>query len=182
MKSPRDKIREYEADGIQEYDNPMPNWWLGLFYFTIIFSIAYMVAIHYFEVTSLEAEMQQAMEAKKQLQSASSDKKSLAELVLDSDFLNKGKEVYMTNCIACHGSMGEGGIGPNLTDEYWLHGGSDEDIVRTISQGVADKGMPPWEPVLGINKIQQVAAYIVSLQGSNPPNAKEPQGNIYKRK
>lgn len=84
--------------------------------------------------------------------------------------------MFESTCFACHGSLGEGNIGPNLTDAYWLHGSRPEQIGLTIFQGVPEKGMPTWRGALSAEKIQQVAAYVISLQGSEPPNPKAPQG------
>ena len=92
-----------------------------------------------------------------------------------------GKTHYMTNCMPCHGAAGEGTIGPNLTDESWVHGGSDDAIIKTIAVGVAAKGMPGWKAVLGQKKVEQVAAYVISLQGSNPANGKAAEGEVFKR-
>ncbi|NOZ03980.1 MAG: c-type cytochrome, partial [FCB group bacterium] len=97
----------------------------------------------------------------------------------DETSLAKGKEIFAKNCVACHGPNAEGLIGPNLTDQYWINGGRFEDIIHVINVGVPAKGMIPWEKTLTADQIQQVASYIVSLQGSNPPNAKAPEGDLY---
>jgi mono/diheme cytochrome c family protein len=100
-------------------------------------------------------------------------------LLTDEADLSAGKSIFATNCVICHGSAGEGLVGPNLTDEYWIHGGSLEAIVQTIKVGNPAKGMVPWEPILSEREILQVASYIRSLQGTNPPNAKAPEGERY---
>ncbi len=186
----KNKLREYKADGIQEYDNPMPSWWLKLFYLTIIFAFFYMMYMHVFGGKSLEQEL---LEAQNELAILSKEKKSapsntleektpsLSEKFKDPKIIADGKEVFKTNCVPCHGEHGQGIIGPNLTDEYWLHGGSHEDIIKTITSGVPEKGMISWEPILGKEKIESVAAYIVSIEGSKPPNPKAPQGEIFKK-
>jgi cytochrome c oxidase cbb3-type subunit 3 len=94
--------------------------------------------------------------------------------------LESGKKIYADNCKSCHGAEGQGGVGPNLTDEYWLHGGSLSDIFKTVKYGVVEKGMISWKDQLSPKDIQDVANYILTLQGTNPANAKEPQGELYK--
>jgi cytochrome c oxidase cbb3-type subunit 3 len=94
----------------------------------------------------------------------------------DSKIVSSGKEIFIAKCVACHGQAGEGGVGPNLTDEYWLHGGSINDIFKTVKYGVPEKGMIAWQATLKPNEIQSVSNYILSIQGSNPANAKAPQG------
>jgi len=101
------------------------------------------------------------------------------ELLTDAASLDAGKIEWVKNCVSCHGLGGEGGIGPNITDEYWIHGGSINDIASIIVRGVPAKGMISWKTMLSTDKIHQVASYIVSLQGTNPPNAKAPQGDKY---
>jgi len=91
-----------------------------------------------------------------------------------------GRELFQVRCIACHGAAGQGIIGPNLTDEYWLHGGKLAEITHTITNGVPDKGMPPWGPVMSSEQIHFVVAYIRSIRGTNPAGAKAPQGELYK--
>ncbi|MBP6217947.1 MAG: c-type cytochrome [Oligoflexales bacterium] len=188
--------RPYIADGIEEFDNPMPSWWLGLFYATIIFSIIYIFAYHVFRAPSLEEEFSQDTQHLLEQKTNGKDTPpqehgpgseptapavSLKEKLKSKDLIAKGKDVFMTNCAPCHGNLGEGGIGPNLTDEYWIHGGKEEDIIKTISNGVLEKGMISWLPILGPEKTEEVAAYTLSLQGTNPPKAKAAEGAIYKR-
>jgi mono/diheme cytochrome c family protein len=98
------------------------------------------------------------------------------EVLTDETSLAQGEVIFETNCATCHGKLGEGGIGPNLTDEYYLHGKGMSNIVRIIKQGVAAKGMISWRGILKDNQMQQVASYILSLEGTNPPNPKAPQG------
>ena len=96
-----------------------------------------------------------------------------------SEVLSAGKEIFTTYCVACHGNAGEGGVGPNMTDQYWLHGGSINDIFRTVKYGVPEKGMAAWQEILMPKQISEVSNYILSLQGTNPPNALPPQGDLY---
>lgn len=92
----------------------------------------------------------------------------------------EGKNIFLTNCATCHGKEGQGGAGPNLTDDYWLHGGGIKNVFKTIKYGVPQKGMIAWETQLSPKQIQQVASYILTLRGTNPPGAKEPQGELWK--
>jgi len=105
----------------------------------------------------------------------------LLAILTDSESMEKGKSIYATNCVACHGTNGEGLIGPNFCDENWVHGGAIEDLVRIINVGVPAKGMIPWDKTLTPNQILQVASYILTFEGTNPPNQKAPEGEIYIR-
>jgi cytochrome c oxidase cbb3-type subunit III len=178
---------DHEYDGIRELDNNLPPWWVYMFYMTIIFGVIYIGYYHYSEKGELqgqeylteikEAEIQTAAFLKTQ---ANSIDENNVKLITDKTILESGKEIFTANCKACHGEIGGGTIGPNLTDEYWLHGGGIKNIFKTIKYGVTDKGMISWKTELTPAQIQQVASYIVSLKGTNPPNAKAPQGDVYK--
>lgn len=149
-----------EADGIEEYDNKLPTWWLGIFYFTIGWGIIYAINFHFVAKTSQEewykAEVAAAPKPKVVEVSAASVTPAMVEA---------GKAVYMTNCIGCHGPELKGGVGPDLTDATWIHGGTLADITKTITNGVPEKGMLTWGPILGPEKISQVAAFIHSSGG-----------------
>jgi len=148
-----------ESDGIEEYDNPMPNWWVGMFYLTIIWAVAYVAYYHFIGreayVKSLAA---QVAEAEARWPKSS----QLATVEETPAAIAAGEAVYKANCVACHGAELQGGIGPNLVDSTWIHGEKPEEVVATITNGVAAKGMPTWGPILGNEKIGQVAAYIIS--------------------
>ena len=101
------------------------------------------------------------------------------ERLLSDEDLAAGKALFDRNCIACHGAQGEGGIGPNMTDQYWLHGGSVKDIFSTIKYGVPEKGMIAWKNQMSPLHMQQLTSYIMSLAGTNPPNQKKAEGKIY---
>jgi len=196
MPKERDELLDHEYDGIREYNNPLPKWWLWLFYGTILFAVFY-IPWHWlgYGHSGAEEYQQEIAEAERlhpeaaapatpgdraaQAGEPASGKAALAPK-LDPETLEAGKAIFAQNCTPCHGPQGQGVIGPNLTDEYWLHGDSYEAIVATITNGVPDKGMISWKATLGPQKIQQVAAYIVTLKGTHPPNPKAPQGQLYK--
>ncbi len=151
-----------EADGIEEYDNPLPNWWLGLFYFTIAWALLYGVHYHFVahrsEVKALAAEIEAANKRWPQEAAAA----AATTVDLSEANVEAGEAIFKANCVACHGANMQGGIGPNLLDTTWIHGGKPEEILHTITVGVPDKGMLTWGPILGPAKVAQVAAYVVS--------------------
>ncbi len=176
----------HNYDGIRELDNKLPPWWKYGFYASILFAFAYMYFYHFSDtgwssLKEYEAEMAEAAVIKEQyLQKVGNMvNEENVSVLQDASDLAAGEKVYTTFCVACHGSQGEGGIGPNFADAYWIHGGSINDIFSIIKYGAPEKGMISWQSQLRPVEMQQVASYILSLQGSNPPNAKEPQGELY---
>lgn len=177
-------LLHHSYDGIQELDNHLPPWWVKMFYATIVFSVVYIGIYHIWNITPLQDEEYQiAMdEAKKEVELYQSkmantiDEKTVKLLPNDSKAISSGKDLFIAKCAVCHGQAGEGGVGPNLADEYWIHGGSINDIFKTIKYGVPEKGMIAWQSTMKPNEIQDVSNYILSIQGSNPANAKAPQG------
>ena len=167
-------VLEEEHDGIRELDNRLPPWWLWLFYITIIFSLIYIPGAVYFSwIPHPEEEYRREVAYIQSLAQKATPK--------EGDDLAAGKRIFLQNCAVCHGRQGEGKIGPNLTDEYWIKGnGTLEDIIRIVSKGVPPR-MPAWEKVLGATKVKQVSQYVLSLQGTNPPNAKAPEGKKVSR-
>ena len=157
---PRDQVLGHadEADGIEEYDNALPDWWLGLLWFTVIWAVAYTLHYHFIadrsQVKTLAAEMA-AAEARWPAPKAD------APFTPTEELADLGEAIYKTNCVACHGAELKGGIGPDLTDDVWIHGGSPDSVLKTIRDGVATKGMPTWGPILGPDKTRQVAAYVL---------------------
>jgi cytochrome c oxidase cbb3-type subunit 3 len=97
----------------------------------------------------------------------------------DATGIAEGDKLFHSNCYACHGAKGEGGVGPNLTDNYWLHGGTINDVFKTIKYGWPDKGMQAWEKMYSPIQIKNLASYIKTLAGTNPPNPKAPQGDLF---
>lgn len=181
-----DKIMEgHEYDGIRELDNKLPKWWLGLFYVTIIISVVYFLRYHVLHSAPLQDE-EYAIEMAEADEKYESDKTieldaSTVTVLTDAASLEAGKAIYDKNCAVCHLSKGEGLVGPNLTDEYWIHGGSIGDIYNIIVVGNPSKGMISWKDQLTPTEIQQVSSYIYNLEGTDPPNQKAPEGEIYVR-
>ena len=176
-----DRILEHEYDGIQEYDNPMPGWWLLTFAGTVIFSVIYVLNVGPVgngkgRVADYEADMKAFAIAHPAPTGGDMSNAQLLALTKDHEALEDGKETYTTYCAACHLGDGGGMIGPNLADAYWLHGGTLPDIYRTITNGVLEKGMPPWGKTLKPKQLSAVVAYVATLQGTNPPAPKAPQG------
>ncbi len=175
-------ILQHEYDGIQEYDNPLPGWWVYLFWATIAFCPLYVVHYHFGQGALVADEYAadvrafEEAEAKRALESGAVTEETLAALSADDLTLAAGEAVYRTNCVACHGDLGEGKIGPNLTDDAWLHGGSAMAIHRTIDQGVPEKGMLAWGKTLPPDDVKRVTAFVVGkLRGKNVPGL-PPQG------
>ncbi len=173
-------VRPYEADGIRELDNNLPSWWVGLFVFNVIFGLLYFVYVHGLGGPSIAKEYASNLALMPAAGGGSSadpeDAKNVNSIIGDSNAIAAGKSTYSANCAPCHGVVGEGTIGPNLTDNFWLHGGTPEKIYLTISNGVVEKGMPAWGAVVGDKKVREMVAYVVSLKGSNPANGKPAQG------
>ncbi len=179
-----DKLIEgHEYDGIQELDNPLPKWWLMTFYATIVFAIGYFAYYQIFDGPTSQEELNADLAEIQSNQpevstSTDSSEIDVQALLANSDAMKIGEEAFGQFCIACHGQKGEGTIGPNLTDKYWMHSKGDlTGILVAIRDGFPQKGMPPWGQVIPPEKHAPLAAYVISLKGTNPPNAKAPQGN-----
>jgi len=174
-------------DGIQELDNDMPPWFKYLFYVTIIFAVLYILDYHVLKLSplqdeeyALEVEAAEIELAKVREQSEMSIDEHSVKFVSDPASLESGKTIYLQNCAVCHGQKGEGMVGPNMTDEFWINGGGIQNIFKSIKYGVPEKGMISWQNQLNPKQIQEVSAYIITLEGTNPPNPKAPQGDIWK--
>lgn len=183
----KDLVMEHEFDGIAELDNPTPAWFMVLFYGTILFAVGYMFNYHVMGWGKLQeqeytAELQQAEDDKiAMLQKpgaggANKINENTVEVSSDKAVLQAGALLFKNVCTPCHGEHAEGTVGPNLTDEFWLHGGKVKDIFKTIKYGVPEKGMIAWEKSMNGKQIADITSYIMSLKGSNPPGAKAPQG------
>jgi len=183
----QDIMFDHDYDGIRELDNQLPPWWKYMFYLCILYAIGYLAVYHVFGIGKssterYEAEMSKA-EADIRANRANSPKDLINEdnvvQLTDEASLNQGKSFFKANCVACHAEGGAGNVGPNLTDEYWIHGGGIKNVFHTITNGVPEKGMIAWKTQFSPAQIQSIASYVLSLQGSNPPNPKEPQGDIW---
>lgn len=174
-----------DHDGIKELDNRIPPWFNYLFGGTIIFAIVYMLNYHVWQSSPLPraeyAEEVNAADLSRRIRMVAEGTINEDELVAlkDETSLKAGQEQFQRNCLTCHGSHGEGIVGPNLTDQYWIHGGGIKNVFATIKNGVPEKGMISWKLVFTPKEIQQIASYVLSLQGTNPPNGKKPEGTIY---
>ncbi|EDM43710.1 cytochrome c, mono- and diheme variant [unidentified eubacterium SCB49] len=179
-------VLDHNYDGIRELDNKLPPWWVYGFYASIIFAVVYLVR---FEVLGGENQHEEYLAAVEQAELDLIEYKKTAkdlvdfetvELLTEASDLNAGKAVFTSNCIACHKATGAGGIGPNLTDEYWILGGGIKNVFKTISEGGrAGKGMVSWKNDLKPSEIAQVASYVLSLTGTNPEDPKAPEGEIW---
>ena len=179
-------LMNHDYDGIKELDNVLPPWWVNLFYACIVFALIYLVRFHILEGKDQKAEFETEMaEAKLAVEEYKKtakdliDENTVAQLTEPGD-IAAGKVVFQANCIPCHRPDAGGAIGPNLTDEYWLLGGGIKNVFHTITEGGRDgKGMVAWKGTLKPSEIQLVASYVLSLKGSNPKEAKEPQGDVW---
>lgn len=179
----------HSYDGIRELDNHLPPWWKWLFYGSIAWAVVYFTVYHVthsLPLSQQEYQNELAMADEQVRQFMASQPKaaideSTLEYTADPALIEKGKGVFTSNnCAGCHRADGGGNtIGPNLTDEYWLHGGGIKNIFRTIRNGVVEKGMPAWGKSMSVQDVRDVAFFVMSLQGSKPPDAKAPQGDRY---
>ena len=217
----KDELLDHDFDGIQELDNNLPRWWLGLFYFSIFWGALYMLYFHVFDIGYLQedewlAEINPAYvrvqegdarvlgmlpEYRSPLYNPRGDQTPYSRLygegglaavvimtaetdtttyeaVADPALLAAGKEAFEKNCAQCHCKLGEGGVGPNLTDAYWLHSSDVPGVVKSIKYGYPAKGMIAWRGILKPDDIINVASFVMTLKGTNPPNAKAPQGEL----
>lgn len=151
-----------ECDGIEEYDNPLPAWWIGLFIVTSVFGVIYGIDYHFVSMRSEAGDYDAEVAAAREKWP---DAGKAVTMAATPEVIAAGKEIYTANCVACHGPELKGGVGPDLTDATWIHGGTMEDINRTVTNGVPEKGMLTWGPILGPEKIAKVSAYVHSAGG-----------------
>lgn len=181
-----DMLLDHDYDGIKELDNALPPWWKYGFYITIVIGIFYLLKFEVWHTgmnptEEYNTEMATAkIEIQAYLASAKENVDENTVTLMDATGIAAGKEIYSKTCVPCHLAEGQGLVGPNLTDEYWIHGGSIKDIFKTIKYGYPDKGMQSWQSTYSPVQIQQLSSYIMSLKGTNPPNPKAPQGDLYK--
>ena len=180
----KDQVLGHDFDGIEEYDNRLPNWWLFILYGTIVFAFVYWLHFQTFgtgknPVASYEAEEVRRTEAElAKMGNQDVTDASLNMMASVPARAAEGRKVFEQFCVVCHNDQAQGNVGPNLTDNYWLHGGAPLQILHTVTNGVPEKGMVAWGNQLGPNRIQAVVAYVLSLRGKNVPG-KAPQGDLY---
>ncbi len=183
-----DIMLDHNYDGIRELDNHLPPWWKGLFVGTIGFAVVYLLVFHVFD--SLPSQTQEynnevayAQEQAQKLKAANpvaAIDENNVEATTDAQALADGKQIFLNTCASCHRKDGGGDIGPNLTDEYWLHGGSVKEIFKVVRHGVQGTNMIAWEGVISPDKMKNVASYVLTLKGTNPANPKKSQGELMK--
>lgn len=192
----RDQIIDHgsDYDGIKEYDNPLPTWFLYLFYGCVVFAFLYTgyysgkswALNHFGKVgqnlawsgAKLKAEqvvIERAIAAAPFIEPQGEE---LNSFLRNPGNISRGEALFKSNCVACHGEQGQGGVGPNLVDKYWLHGNKPEQILHSINVGWLEKGMPGWGPNLGTQKVHWLASYVMSIHGKPVQNPKPPQGDL----
>jgi cytochrome c oxidase cbb3-type subunit III len=178
-----DNLMDHDYDGIKELDNNLPPWWLYMFYITILFGIGYILNYHILKKSPLQDEeyaisMKNAEEDVAKYLASKGDviNESNVVVLTDEAAINAGSETFAKYCVACHLEKGQGSIGPNLTDAYWIHGNTINDLFRTITNGVPEKGMIPWGTQLSPEQIQQVASFILTKLAGTNVEGKEPEG------
>jgi cytochrome c oxidase cbb3-type subunit III len=182
-------VMDHNYDGITELDNHLPPWWKGLFYATVIWAVVYFAAYHVFNSLPLSTdeygiEVAQANLQIQKLKAANPGPKideATVEVTNDAAMLANGKSTFLNTCSSCHRRDGGGDIGPNLTDEYWKHGGNIKNIFHVVTNGVPGTNMVAWGSVMSPEAIRNVASYVLTLQGSKPINPKKPEGNRYQQ-
>ncbi len=177
----------HNYDGIRELDNKLPPWWLYGFFLTILFAGVYLWRYHVAETAPLSLEELQITLRQGEEQTnaylakaANNVDENTVVLLTEQPALESGQKIFQQICSACHGKEGQGGVGPNLTDDYWISGGGIKQIFKTIKYGVVEKGMKSWKDDYSAIQIAQLTSYIKTLKGTKPPNSKEPQGDLYK--
>jgi cytochrome c oxidase cbb3-type subunit III len=180
-----DILLDHNYDGIKELDNALPPWWKYGFIVSIIAAFIYLMNFHVIGSGKNPDEEYQSEMARAQQQLAEYHEKNKDNIdennvpMADAAGIANGKATFTQTCFPCHGKLGEGGVGPNLTDDYWLHGGKLNDIYHTIKNGYPEKGMQSWQNQFTPKQISEIASYIKSLRGSNPPAGKAPQGDLF---
>jgi cytochrome c oxidase cbb3-type subunit III len=178
-------------DGIEELDHPTPNWFQALFYVSILFGTGYFfyyvvgdgpTLTQEYERVRLAEEIAIAEHVAKTGGPKTLSEPELAGFLKDQGKQKVGGDIFQAKCASCHGAQGQGGIGPNLTDHHWIHGGKLTEILATISKGIPEKGMPPWGAMLTSDEIQATTVFVRTLLGTNPAGARAPQGELFKEK
>jgi len=171
---------DHEYDGIKEFDNPLPRWWLWTFAGTVLFSIAYWLVMH--NLPTASGSFERYGEAQKEYDlivfSKAVDPAAIMAMTKDPGAVAAGKAVFEARCVSCHADKGQGGVGPNLTDKFWIHGGDTKAIYMSVAGGYPKLGMPEWRAVLEDVDLQRVVAFVETIRGTEVPG-KAPQGEEY---
>jgi len=181
----QDLLMSDNYDGIRELDNNIPPWFNILFYGSMIFAVIYMLNFHVLKTGKLPLEEYSdevyAAELKRNelIRTGAFINEESVELDNDPESILMGKQIFVANCVPCHGNNAEGTVGPNLTDEFWIHGGGIKNVFKTVKYGVPVKGMIAWQNILNPKSIQQVSSYLISLKGTAPAFGKAPEGEKY---
>lgn len=182
MSDPHYQGTVHEYDGIIEHDNRLPNWWLMTLFGAVVFSVGYWFYYHTFEVgPNLRGEYESDWSDREKERAAKEAANPISNDVFvaaakDTAVVGRGETLFKTNCAACHGQNAEGLVGPNLTDNFWLHGAEPVDLYKTVSEGVLAKGMPAWKATLGDGQTREVVAYLLTIKGKNTPGPRPPEG------
>jgi cytochrome c oxidase cbb3-type subunit 3 len=181
----KDIMFDHDFDGIKELDSKIPPWFSWLFILTIIFAAYYMIDYHIvgsgqvqYEEYAQEVKIA-SLEREALIKSGAFVNEETVTLLTEASGLSSGKAIFEANCIACHAADGGGIVGPNLTDDYWIHGGGIKNVFKVIKYGVVEKGMIAWQTQLNPNQMQEVASYVLSLHGTTPAAPKQPEGEIW---
>lgn len=180
----KDELLSHDYDGIQEYDNDLPKWWVAIFYICAIYGFGYAIYLHggfgndQYEQLALDmSAWEETRKAATAEQEKTAQEADFAALLENPTVVAKGGEIFQGKCAVCHGAAGQGVVGPNLTDEYWIYGREFERVKYIVVNGVTAKGMIPWKGVLTPEEIDAVTVYVRTLEGTNPENPKAPQGD-----
>ena len=182
MSKREEKILGHDYDGIHEYDNPLPGWWLFIFYGSMVWALLYAVFFHFgpglLPEQRHDAEMRalRIEAARAAIMSGEVTDENVQLVALSPEHVDHGAQIFQERCAKCHRPDGGGDVGPNLTDKYWLDGGSPAEIHATIRDGVHQEGMPTWSWKIRPDEVWAAAAYVETLRGTNVVNGKEPQG------
>lgn len=186
MEKEEDILLDHNYDGIKELDNHLPPWWKGLFYVTIGYAVIYLLVFHVFDAAPLQEEKYEMEMAEAAALRAAQEEdlvidfdESTVTMTEDAAELADGQQFFERQCAVCHKADGGGLAGPNLTDKYWKHGGSMSDVYSVIKNGVQGTAMISWESQLNPIRMRNVASYVLSMQGTNPPGALPPDGDLY---
>jgi cytochrome c oxidase cbb3-type subunit 3 len=177
----QDTVMEHEYDGIQEFDNRLPNWWLWIMYSSMVFALLYWIVFHTLEIRDLPREDFAAVMAEAQAlqlaraEAAGIDNAFFVMMAETPDKVAQGREIFVKHCVACHLDQGQGSVGPNLTDGVWVHGCEPMAMYKTLNEGVAAKGMPAWQNQLGPTRVMATVAYLLTIQNTNVAG-KAPEG------